>query len=410
MPNPRLAIATLGLALGWGVSPAWAQPSPEPEGRVAANPPPPGASNPSELQPSGRGPDGEPLTDEGEVIFGEATADSIRVEGEDPPVSPMIEPESPPDQPLRPQHRVEYNNILGLRYNPLGAVDRLDLFYRYRLYDLPGALYRDASFGFGLSPRASPAFARVGPTLEIKPLTILTIQAGYHFFSHFGTFDLLQGFESALDDYREVTMEERSANGEAKAAIGHELQVMAQFLIKVGNVVVRDTLNIYVTQHDLPAGTTLFYDQRHDILRSNGRPTFVNDLDLVYLTDFGLIAGARFNATHHLYDAEADYRPGETVENPNEILRLGPLFAYRFDDVDPTFRAPTILFLTAWHIKHRWRTGVEFSPMLPNISLAFVFSGDVWNSNVGWAGSGPTEGEASEGGTDASALPSVAAF
>lgn len=363
-------------------------------------------TTPGDLAPAGKGPDGEPLTDDGEVIFGEATVEGVRAKGEDPPVSPMVEPESPPEQPLHPQHRVEYNNILGLRYNPLGAVDRLDLFYRYRLYDLPGALYRDADIGFGLTPRASPAFARIGPTLEIKPLTILTLQAGYHFFYHFGTFDLLQGFESAHDDYRNVTMEERSEAGLAKAAPGHELQVMAQFLIKVGNVVVRDTLNVFVTHHQLPDGTTLFYDQRHDILRSNGRPTFVNDLDVVYLTDFGLIAGARFNATHHLYDAEADYRPGEPIENPNEVMRLGPLLAYRFGDVDPTFKAPTILLLPSWHIKHRWRTGVEFSPMLPNISLAFVFSGDVWNSDVGWAGSTPPE----EAPKKAAALPGVPTF
>ncbi|MEM9697120.1 MAG: hypothetical protein AAGA56_31595, partial [Myxococcota bacterium] len=166
-------------------------------------------------QPLARvGPDGEPLDEDGEVIFAPETAESVRPKGEDPPVSPIPEPAPKADpKPLRPRHRVEYDSLLGLRYNPLGAVERFNLFYRYRVNDLPGDLYRDADVGIGIVPWVSPAFVRIGPMLELKPLTILTLQAGYFFIGQFGSFGQLQGFDSAADEYDDDTLDERDAEG-----------------------------------------------------------------------------------------------------------------------------------------------------------------------------------------------------
>ncbi|MEM9696158.1 MAG: hypothetical protein AAGA56_26675, partial [Myxococcota bacterium] len=234
----RWALTSLVIALVASVSPAARADDDDDDGPFDL-PPQTGSANIGELLPSRTGPDGEPLTSEGEVIFETESADTIRPEGEDPPVAPMVPPPAPEDPPLRPQHRVEYNNTLGARYNPLGVVDRLDLFYRYRLYEKPGALYRDASIGIGLTPRASPALARIGPTIEFRPLTILNFQVGYHLIGHFGTFDTLQTFGSPLDDHRDATREALTEAGESRTAIGGELQVLGQFLIKAGNVVLR---------------------------------------------------------------------------------------------------------------------------------------------------------------------------
>lgn len=333
------------------------------------------------------GKDGEPLDEDGDVIFQEETAETVRPEGEDPPTAPLppppVDPDAPPPDPLHPQHRIEYNNLLGVRYNALGLVDRFDLFYRYRLYDDPGALYREGAVGIGITPWISPAFIRIGPMVEVRPLTILTFQAGYFFNAFFGTFNQLQGFASALEAYDDDTLDARNEAGIGGPTTGGEFQATAQLLLKVGNVVLRDTVGVFVSHHDIPGGGSVYYEQTNDILRSNDQPTVVNDLDLVYLTDFSLIAGARFNQTKHFYAAR-DFRPGEPTDDPNgPTLRIGPLFAYRFGDVNRNLQAPTVLLLANWWLSHRYRTGATVSPAIPNISAAFVIKGDVWNSDVG---------------------------
>jgi hypothetical protein len=85
--------------------------------------------------------------------------------------------------------------------------------------------------------------------------------------------------------------------------------------------------------------------------------------------------------SHHFY-RDSDFLPGEAIEDPNgPIMRLGPVLAYRFfDEPGEAFNQPTILAIVNWHLKHRWRTGLDTHQALPYIALAFSFSGELWSS------------------------------
>jgi hypothetical protein len=53
------------------------------------------------------------------------------------------QPRSEEELPPKPaQHRLYYNNLLALRYNPLGAFEEFRFSYRYRLIDSDSRLLR----------------------------------------------------------------------------------------------------------------------------------------------------------------------------------------------------------------------------------------------------------------------------
>jgi hypothetical protein len=290
--------------------------------------------------------------------------------------------DDPPEEPatLLPLHRIEYSSLLGGRINPIGLEERFDLYYRLRLYDDPAPIFRDAALGIGFTPTINPAATRLGATAEFRPLTVLLLSAGYYWVGYYGTFRQLQSWNSPYADFSDSTMEERSET-EAYATTGTEFQLRAQLLGKLGPIVVRNDLNVYSTYLDTRDGERLFYDQRLDLLRSTGAFSLTNDSDVLLMTDFGFIAGARFNVSHHFY-RDSDFLPGEAIEDPNgPIMRLGPVLAYRFfDEPGEAFNQPTILAIVNWHLKHRWRTGLDTHQALPYIALAFSFSGELWSS------------------------------
>lgn len=286
----------------------------------------------------------------------------------------------PQEPPLHPLHRIEYASLLGGRINPIGLEERFDLYYRLRLYRDPSPILREAALGIGFTPTISPAATRLGATVEFRPLSILLLSAGYYWVGWYGTFRQLQTWDSPHVDFSDSTMEDRS-EAFAYATKGTEVQLRAQLLGKVGPIVVRNDLNVFNAFVETREGEHLFYDQRIDLLRSTSAFSLTNDTDVLYLSDFGFIGGARLNVSTHLY-RDTDFRPGESTDDPNgPIVRVGPLLAYRFfDEPGAAFNQPTILAIANWYLMHRWRTGVDTNQALPYIALAFSFSGELWSS------------------------------
>jgi len=104
-----------------------------------------------------------------------------------------------------------------------------------------------------------------------------------------------------------------------------------------------------------------------------------NDTDLLWVTDFGLAAGARYTVTAAFYDAR-HYAPGEADQGLNPTMhRLGPLVAYTFyhDPAGTKINDPTVLLLVNWWLSHRYRTGRENPTALPYIAVGFLFRGDL---------------------------------
>jgi hypothetical protein len=289
----------------------------------------------------------------------------------------------PPPPPPVPQQRIYYDNLLVGRINPLGLEDQYNLSYRYRLYESSSAALRENHVAIALSPTFSPGITRMGGSVEIKPATVLTLSAGFYQMIFPGAFSLGQSFQNADDDYSDTELKRRDKEGTPEednyTTGGWQAHMRAVAVGKVGPIVIRDDLQVYAGDFRLREGDQLYYDQRTDLLVPNGGFQLTNDTDVLYMTDFGLIAGIRTSIAHAFVP---DDMLGPSGENPAPIVRVGPAASYTFfDDPGASFNKPAILVLTQWWLKHPWRTGQDVSQALPMIILGFRFEGELWRGN-----------------------------
>ncbi len=276
-----------------------------------------------------------------------------------------------PPPPI-PPHRIVYENLFGGRVNPLGLENQYALAYKARLYASDSLALRDNAFGIGLSPTLSPAISRFGGHIEIRPLTVLALQAGFYQVGFLETFGSLQSFPDATYDYSDSRLDELEDAGTNYPAKGFEVHLRATGLAKIGPVAFRSDTNAYYADLDLRKGDTVYYQPRTDLLMPDAGWGLVSDEDVAYVSDFGLIAGARYTVADSFIDGPDD---------PAAIMRLGPLVGYTFFDTPgATFNRPTLLGIFQWWLVHPYRTGPDTHQALPYIALAFRFEGELWRS------------------------------
>jgi hypothetical protein len=283
-----------------------------------------------------------------------------------------------PVVPAPPAHRISYDQLTGARLNPLGLEARYNLGVRSRLYEHDSVVLRDNSLGLVANSVLSPAMYRFGASLEVKPLTLLTLSAGVHRVGYLGTFQFLQGFPNARADYADSSMREATARGENYATGGTEVELRATAVAKVGPVAIRSDTSAFHTDVDLRAGQTVYYSIRYDLLMPDGGFALVSDNDVVYVSDFGLLAGVRASVGASFLD-EAQ-RAGR--EDVSPTFRVGPTVGWVFFDEPGTrFNKPTVLLSTGWWLQHPYRAGQDVSQALPTIQLAFRYEGEFWRTD-----------------------------
>src|SRR3954470_4035583 len=81
-----------------------------------------------------------------------------------------------PPPPEIPDFRIAITSLLAARYNPLGLEEQLRIGPQKRLYRNDKMVARDNFIMFGLATKLSPAFIKIGPTLEIQPLSMLNLR------------------------------------------------------------------------------------------------------------------------------------------------------------------------------------------------------------------------------------------
>ena len=278
--------------------------------------------------------------------------------------------EKPP--PPIPQHRIVYENLFGVRVNPLGLEDQYGLSYRLRLYASDSLALRDNAFAVGISPTLSPAISRFGGHVELRPLTVLSLQGGFYQVGYLGSFGSLQSFPDATANYSDTRLDEREEAGQHYPTNGFEVHLRGLGLAKLGPIAVRSDTNAYYTDVDLHDGDTVYYHPRLDLLMPDRGWGLTSDEDLAYVSDFGLVAGARYSVATAFVDGEG----------PGSIMRLGPLAAYTFfDEPGSTWNKPTLIAMFQWWLIHPYRTGADTHQGLPYIAVAFRFDGELWKSD-----------------------------
>lgn len=280
-----------------------------------------------------------------------------------------------------PQHRIVHRNTFAVRINPLGLIYDGRLSYRHRLFESPSVALRDNFVGIGVAATASPAFGRVGGYVEVQPLTVFGLWATYDVQKYFGTFNLLQSFPSQNSEFSDQTIRDlgglpQGDAGRPYGGFGTNLTLGANLQLQLGPIVVRDGARLIQPRFTLRTGDTTLYDQLYDVLLPNGRFTLINDLDVLWRTNWGLAAGLRYTASVPFYGPENVPTGQAPIDNSSH--RAGPFITYRFfDDDGAAFNQPTLALVINWWLKHRYRTGAEISAGLPYIALAFNVVGDL---------------------------------
>lgn len=281
-----------------------------------------------------------------------------------------------------PEHRLVYNSLAIGRVNPIGGVEFLRLTYRKRLYLAQELALRDNYIGGGLSTSITPAYAKLGALVETQPLTVLRLWAQFEIAGYFSTFSMVQSLPDVRGDYSDTELRRRAALpvGDVDrnyATVGTHGTLGADIVAKFGPIAVRDFVRLTTGRLNLRGLDVAYYDLQDDVLAPNGGFALFNDTDVLYVSDFGLAAGVRFNVSHPFYDAR--HLSGDaTAENPNgPMTRVGPVIAYTFFSEDGAmFNNPTVLLIANWWLTHRFRTGADSSQLFPYIALGFAFNGD----------------------------------
>ena len=293
------------------------------------------------------------------------------------------------------QHRLVQETIVALRYNPLGLAVKSKAEYQYRLYESSEKAFEQNFVAPGVFMDVTPANIKIGPTLAIQPLSVLQVSAGYYLLNYFGSFDRVQSFTTLDADYSDDAIKE-NAGLEPPAnysASGSVLQLGGKFQIKAGPVAVRSTnraMKFSLATKENPATgekDPLFYESELDLMVPANGWAYQVDNDVLYFTDFGLMAGLRHTYATAFYSDDIDAGTGPATTGVNH--RIGPFLAYRFH-TDPIekrsfYNEPTLVLLVNWYLNHTYRTGDDAdgarehtgSQAMPYIALAYRFTGDI---------------------------------
>ena len=264
---------------------------------------------------------------------------------------------------------IEWQTLVIPRINPLGLFAANSLSYRIPLYDSESPLLKTNFLRFAFQPWISPSWFRPGARLDVQPLSILKLSLLHEFIFHFGSFGILQSFNSPDADYSDDRLQIGRDNNENYTPLGQQTTVAALLQAKVGPIAIRNNFKLIHTNYDLRQGDSAFYDQFLDLLLPGEGWSFADDIDLLFLTDFGLIAGLRYTITQAYYDQG---------EQP-ATHRLGPLITFKFlDHPNAALSEVSGILLANWWLKHPYRTGQETSQFIPYLGVGVKLAGTLY--------------------------------
>jgi len=278
-----------------------------------------------------------------------------------------------------PDFKISIVSLLVGRINPLGLEEQLRIGPQKLLYRSDAAALRDNFVFFGFTPKLNPAFVKLGPSLEIQPLSVLNLRFAAEVITWFGSFNYFQSFQSPLADYSDSTLADNNDHKDlVYRTTGAHFIFEPLFQIKLGPVALRNRFSIEYWAMSTRPGDTVFYEPTLDTLIPANGWVLSNDLDLLYITKFRFVIGARYSTVQPLYN-NSDFLSGETPVNMNGHHRLGPLLAYTFFDYTyrKSFNKPTLVLIVNWYLSHRFRTGADVNQGIPYGVLAFAFVSDL---------------------------------
>ena len=285
-----------------------------------------------------------------------------------------------------PQRSLRFDGLTAFQLGPTGLGQFFGFCYRQRLYDSSSLLLKDSFVELAVTTGISPANVQPGLRLIVQPLALLQLSADYSTNIWFGNFGFLQSFASPQAEVSTTALAAGEAAGHSYAASGQELKLAIVLQGLYQQVALRNKTSFLYTSMQLKDGDHYYYNFASDLLLHNDSWIMFNDTDLVYLTDYGLAAGMRVTLMQRFAPAAVATRnpqPAQDIlQKQGPMLRLGPLLAWRISDqLHPLFRAPTLIVIANWWLRHPWRSQSLQQQLFPYLAIAFSFEGELWHSN-----------------------------
>jgi hypothetical protein len=316
-----------------------------------------------------------------------------------PPVAPEPpragEPEVvPADRPPPEGLRLMLSDLTVLRLNPLGLETRARFGFQKRLYHSDKAITRN-NFAFGgLYPKLNPASAHLAVGGEIQPASIFNLRAFAEVQKYFGTFGMLQSFQTANANYSDQRLKDLrdSDTTPPQTATVFHASIQPLLQLKVGPIAVRGLFQFDYWDFKVRPGDTVAYEATFDTLLPDNGWTLSIDADVLYTGRKNTAIGLRYSHVHPFYNSDhfANEAELEAYDGENMHDRLGLFAAYTLADAGPsTFNKPTAILIVSWYLNHRWRTGEpgslptdtradDFtSRAFPYLLLGFAFESDL---------------------------------
>lgn len=292
--------------------------------------------------------------------------------------------------PPIPKYRLLATSVLGGSFNSEGVEEQVRLGAQIRLFPSSNEALRDNFVFVGVNPRVNPTAWRLGPSIEIQPLSVLNLKADVEYVGYFGELSALLSFPSPLSDFSARVRDRNDRLGRSYATSGVRISLTPFAQIKVGPIALRNRFTFEYIAVDLRGGDTVFYEPAYDTLSPGHGKFLSDDLDVFYVHDLPgggsfshgrIAAGVRYSAFKPLFEP-THFQPGEDrSKERDEIHRVGPLVAFSlFDDGYSKFHEPTLVAMAQWYAAHPNRTGKDMDQSVPYLVLAFIFQSDLWTS------------------------------
>lgn len=261
------------------------------------------------------------------------------------------------------------------RVNPLGLEDALYAGVQQRLYRAGHAALRDNFISSVAVIRASPSAVKVGPLVELQPLSLLHIRFAAEMTRWFGVFTSFQSFGSALDDDSDSTLYKLADQHRNYAATTIHVGIAPRLQLQLGPIVLRDELSVDWYTATLRPGDRVFYETTADALVEPGGLTLTNIADLLWSWSRRRVyLGLEYVLIHPFY-SDGAYRAGEPHLNLNSSQRLLALAAWSFYHRGAgALRQITAVAQIGWYLQHRWRTGQDVAAGIPFLLGGLVLS------------------------------------
>lgn len=268
---------------------------------------------------------------------------------------------SRPYRVSRPDDRLLLASLSVFRAGPVGMESQNRLVWQHRLFATEDPAYLLNHVEAGLGFKFNPAYYKIGPVVEVQPLSIFGVRAGVEYAHYAGTFGFVQSYDSPEAAYDDQTRAEE-ATTRAQPAEGAHLFIEPSLQYKFGSTAIRSKwsldhyrLNIGDADENGVADA-VFYDAPLDTLVANGGWVISNETTLITVRG-KLALGLQYNAVHPLYNAASFGGELPAVMPQTGHRRLGPLIAWSFNRREfGGFNRPTVLLLLGHYFEHPYRT------------------------------------------------------